>query len=472
MRRLLTILVLLSVAFFTLRAEDPNAGAKEQPLVYVFPIREDIMPSVERLTRNCLKQARELEADYIIINMNTYGGVLNAADSIRTMLLNCEIPVFTFVNNQAASAGALIALATDRIYMRPGASIGAATVVDQDGADLPDKYQSFMRSMMRATAEAHGKVPVTDARGDTTWVWKRDPRIAEAMVDPTIVADALPDTTKVLTFTPEEAVQWGYCEGIVSSLPELLRTAGIEDYELVEYERTWLDKLLGVLTNPALQSIFIMLIIGGIYFELQTPGVGFPLVVAILGALLYFAPLYMEGLLAYWEIIVFVVGVILILIEIFATPGFGVLGIIGIIAVVVGLVFAMIDTSLLRYVPVQLPVGIIVRPVMIVAFAMAAGTVLSIWLGNKFLKGHSRLRNRLVLATDMTAEEGYVAREQDRGLEGREAVTFIPLRPTGKVMLGGVIYEAAGDNAEFIEKGVTVVIVRDEGGVLYCRIKQ
>ncbi len=471
MRRLLTILVLLSAALPTLRAEGPVAATKEQALVYVFPIREDIMPSVERLTRNCLKQARELEADYIIINMNTYGGVLNAADSIRTMLLNCEIPVFTFVNNQAASAGALIAIATDSIYMRPGASIGAATVVDQDGDDLPDKYQSFMRSMMRATAEAHGKVPVTDARGDTTWVWKRDPRIAEAMVDPTIVADALPDTTKVLTFTPEEAVEWGYCEGIVSSVTELLRTAGIEEYELVEYERTWLDKLLGVLTNPALQSIFIMLIIGGIYFELQTPGVGFPLVVAILGALLYFAPLYMEGLLAYWEIIVFVVGVILILIEIFATPGFGVLGIIGIIAVVLGLVFAMIDTSLLRYVPVQLPIGIIVRPVMIVAFAMAAGTVLSIWLGNKFLKGHSRLRNRLVLATDMTPEEGYVAREQDRGLEGREAVTFIPLRPVGKVMLDGKLYEAAGDNAEFIEKGVTVVIVRDEGGVLYCRIK-
>lgn len=440
--------------------------------VYVFPIREDIMPAVARLTHNCLEEARNIEADYIIINMNTYGGLVDAADSVRTMLLNCQIPVFTFINNQAASAGALIALATDSIYMRPGASIGAATVVDQSGSDLPDKYQSFMRSMMRATAEAHGKIPVVDRRGDTTWVWRRDPQIAQAMVDPTISVAALPDTTKVLTFTPEEAVEWGYCEGIVSTIPELLSVAGIDDYELIEYEPTWLDKLLGILTNPTLQGIFIMLIIGGIYFELQTPGIGFPLVVAILGAVLYFAPLYMEGLIAHWELIVFVVGLILILIEIFVTPGFGVLGILGIVAVLVGLIFALIDTSLLRYIPTgELPISIVVRPIMIVLIAVALGTVLSIWLGNKFLKGRSRLRNKLVLATDMTAEEGYVARTADRGLVGREAVTFIPLRPTGKVTIDGQIYEAAGENATFIEKGIAVIVVRDEGGVLYCRPK-
>lgn len=469
MRRIFLLLVILAACGCATAAE-PQAETRKGNTVYVFPIREDIMPSVARLTHNCLEEARGMDADLIVINMNTYGGLVDAADSVRTMLLNCEIPVYTFVNNQAASAGALIAIATDRIYMRPGASIGAATVVNQEGTAMPDKYQSFMRSMMRSTAEAHGKVPVVDAKGDTTMVWKRDPQIAQAMVDPTIPVAALPDTTKVLTFTPEEAVEWSYCEGIVSSIPELLAAAGVEDYEIVEYTTTWLDKLLGILTNPALQGIFIMLIIGGIYFELQTPGIGFPLVVAILGAVLYFAPLYVEGMIKHWEIIVFIVGIILILIEVFATPGFGVLGILGIVATLTGLIFALIDTDLLRYVPTgELPVSIIVKPVMIVLSAVALGAVLSIWLGNRFLKGRSQLRNKLVLAMDMTSEDGYVARDTDRGLVGREGITTIPLRPTGKVSVGGQVYEAAGDNATFIEKGVAVTIVRDEGGVLYCR---
>ena len=140
-----------TVAAETFATETPTAKK-----VYVFPIREDIMPATVRLTAKCLEQAAAMEADYIIVNMNTYGGLLDAADSIRTMLQHVQIPVFTFVNNQAASAGALIALATDSIYMRPGASIGAASVVDGNGEVMPDKYQSFMRSMMRSTAEAHG----------------------------------------------------------------------------------------------------------------------------------------------------------------------------------------------------------------------------------------------------------------------------------------------------------------------------
>lgn len=441
--------------------------------IYVFPIREDIMPSTARLTSKCLGEAREMEADYIVINMNTYGGLVDAADTIRTMLLNCEIPVFTFVNNQAASAGALIALATDSIYMRPGASMGAATVVDQNGTDLPDKYQSFMRSMMRSTAEAHGKEPVVSTKGDTTWRWRRDPDIAQAMVDPSIEVPGLVGPDKVVTLTADEAIAWGYCEGKASSVAEVLSNADIVDYEIVEYKTDWLDKLLGFLTNPTMQGIFIILIIGGIYFELQTPGIGFPLVVALLGAALYFAPLYVEGLVANWELIVFILGLLLIILEIFVTPGFGALGIIGIIAVIAGLAFALIDTSLLKYIPTgELSVSIVLEPFLIVIISVAVALTLSIWLGNKFLKGRSALRERVVLTSDMTPELGYVGRESDPELVGREAVTSTALRPSGKVVIDGRHYEAAGDNAAFIDKGVQVTVVRDEGGVLYCRVKE
>lgn len=481
---LLSLIAFTGMSFSAIGQDAEHSPAPESPLqetvektgsanlVYVFPIRENIMPSTARLAGKCLDQAREIGADYIVIDMNTYGGLLDAADTIRTMLLNCEIPVFTFINNQAASAGALIAIATDSIYMRPGASIGAATVVDQNGGDLPDKYQSFMRSMMRATAESHGKVPVISPQGDTTWRWRRDPDIAQAMVDPTIVVPGLDDETKVVTLTADEAIEWGYCEGRASSVREVLSAAGIDDYELVEYETTWLDKLLGFLTNPAVQGIFIMLIIGGIYFELQTPGIGFPLVVAILGAVLYFSPLYIEGLVANWELIVFILGLVLIVMEIFVTPGFGVLGILGIVAMVVGLAFALIDTSLLKYIPTgELPVSIILGPFMIVIISVSLAVILSIWGSNRFLGGESRIRRKIVLVTDMTAEEGFVGRYTDRGLTGREAVTATSLRPAGKVLIDGKYYEATGDNAAFIDKGVSVIVVRDEGGVLYCRVK-
>jgi membrane-bound serine protease (ClpP class) len=132
--------------------------AQDSILVYKFDIKEMIAPSAWRTTMKNIDRAVSMKADFILIHMNTYGGLVDAADSIRTKLLNCKIPVLAFVDNNAASAGALIAIACDSIYMRTGANIGAATVVNQEGAAMPDKYQSYMRATMRSTAEAHGKI--------------------------------------------------------------------------------------------------------------------------------------------------------------------------------------------------------------------------------------------------------------------------------------------------------------------------
>jgi membrane-bound serine protease (ClpP class) len=155
---------------------------KAEKLVYKFNIKENIAPAIWRQTKQAFVAADSLKADLFLIHMNTYGGTVVDADSIRTRILNCKIPVVVFIDNNAASAGALISLACDSVYMRTGASMGAATVVNQTGEKMPDKYQSYMRSTMRATAEAHGKDTIITAQ-DTTYKWKRDPMIAEAMVD-------------------------------------------------------------------------------------------------------------------------------------------------------------------------------------------------------------------------------------------------------------------------------------------------
>ena len=452
---------------FGVSAQSDSSSAENS--VFVFPIREDIMPAVVRHTSKALREARQIGADYIIIDMNTYGGLLDAADSIRTMLLECPVPVITFVNNQAASAGALIALAADSVYMRPGASMGAATVVDQQGSVMPDKYQSFMRSMMRSTAETHGH-KLTVQNGDTVSVWRRDPNIAEAMVDPSVVVPGLVDDSKVVTFTADEAVRWGFAEGKANDLQQVIDLVGVHDFVLYEFRPTTMDKVIGFLTNPTVRIIFIMMIVGGLYFELQSPGIGFPLAVAVLGVIMYFAPLYAEGLVANWALWLFIAGIVLLMLEIFVTPGFGVLGIAGIVAVVVGLSVAVIDKELLRYIPSgQLSVSIVVVPLLYVTLAVCGALILSVWLGRRFLTRKSLLQQRVVLETDMNPDDGFLSVESHRNLVGAVGVTHTPLRPAGRVLIDGVFYDAAADDAAFIDKNISVVVVRDEAGVLYCR---
>ena len=266
-------------------AEREASGERDTTRIYQFTINQNIDPSAWRLTQRAFDKASRQEADYMLIKLNTYGGLVNIADSIRTRLLNSKIPVMVYITNNAASAGALISIAADSIYMREGARMGAASVVNQQGEVMPEKYQSYMRSTMRATAEAHGKDTLI-RKGDTLVRWHRDPRIAEAMVDPRIVVPGVVDSTEILTFTTQEAIDNHYCEGKAATVKALLAQANITPYTISRYQMSGLETATGVLMSPALQSILIMLIVAGLYFELQSPGVGFPLLVAIVAAAL------------------------------------------------------------------------------------------------------------------------------------------------------------------------------------------
>lgn len=435
--------------------------------VYTFPINGDIMPAQQRLVSKCLTEAREQETDLVVIRMNTYGGLVNVADSIRTMILNYPTPIWVYIDNQAASAGALIALAADRIYMHPGGSIGAASVVDQNGQPMPDKFQSFMRATMRATAESHGQVIERIENGDTIRRWWRDPQTAEAMVGRT-VADST--TVNVLTFTASEAVKNHFSEGTASSLEETLAQGGVETYTLTEYRPTTLDRLLAWLMNPVVQGIFVMMIVGGIYFELQSPGIGFALVVAILGAVLYFAPLYLEGVAQNWELILFIIGLGLLAVEIFVLPGFGIAGVAGIVAVILGLSFAAIDNDLLRHLPTgEITVGWILQPILVVIIAATAALIGGLLLSKRFLTGTTPLQRKVVLTAEMAPEQGYVSHPQVASeLIGKTAEVAAVLRPSGRVIIDGIYYDAIAEEGQFIPRGKQVIITRFEGGVVYC----
>jgi membrane-bound serine protease (ClpP class) len=431
-------------------------------IVYKFDMKTDVGPALWRQTQKSFSEAEELNADYILIHMNTYGGLVQAADSIRTKILNTKIPVLVFVDNNAISAGALIAIAAQQIYMRQGASMGAATVVDATGTPVPDKFQSFMRAAMRTTAESHGRdTLVTDK--DTVITWRRDPRIAEAMVDPEIYIPGIIDTGKVLTLTSEEAVSVGYSEGIAANIPEVLARAGIEDYRIVEFELTRLEAIIGFLINPVFQGILIMIIIAGLYFELQTPGVGVPILASLLAAILYFAPLYLEGIAQNWEIVLFVLGIILLAVEIFAIPGFGVAGISGIGLMITGLTLAMIDNIVWEFEGVGMV--IFVRSLFIVVFSAFLSLVGSITLSRKLLDTH--MFSHLILDSIQSKDEGYIGVDAlYRDLVGMKGTAATSLRPSGRVEIDFEQYDAKS-LVGFIDRGVKIRVVKFETGQLY-----
>lgn len=453
--------VLLFTGFGSLATPDTS-----KTIVYHFSIREEIGPPAWRQTQKAFEEAEALGARFIILHLNTYGGLVDAADSIRTKILYSPIPVYAFIDNNAASAGALIAIACDSIFMRSGANIGAATVVTADGTPAPDKYQAYMRATMRSTAEAHGKV-IRIIDGDSTETWFRDPAVAEAMVDPSIYIAGIIDSGKVLTFTVNEAIVHHYCEGKTENVAEILERQKLSNYELVEYKNSPLDSFINFLLSPVIQGLLIMLIIGGIYFELQTPGIGFPLLAAITGAVLYFAPLYLEGLAEHWEILLFIVGIVLIGIEIFAIPGFGITGIAGIVLVFVSFMLSMIDNVVFTYESKGLPE-------MARAFAIVGGSsflsfALSIYLAKKLIT--SPALPHLALNTVQETKEGFVSFDLAlKELVGKEGIAFTLLRPSGKIEINGEIYDAAALTG-IINKGEAIVVVKFETGQLYVRKK-
>ena len=442
----------LSALLFLALAAYASEQAKYQEgtvRVFVMEIRDNIDPRMNRYVELALDQATEEQADLIIIDMDTYGGAVNDANDIRTRILDYDKPVWVYINNDAASAGALISIACDSIYMVPGANIGAATVVNgADGTQAPDKYQSYFRSIMRSTAEETG----------------RDPLIAEGMVDDRVEIEGVTEAGKIITFTTSEAIANGYCEKEVASIQDILEKNEIVDYELIEYELGGTERIIAFFLNPVVSGLLILVITGGIFFELQTPGVGFPLAAAGLALIFYLVPYYLNGLAANWEIAVLFVGVALIALEVFVIPGFGVAGIAGITCVVGALIFIMLgnDNFNFDYVPTKE----ITTAATVVGVGIFGSIVLLFVLGYRFTQ--SNMFKRVALVTTQDKNEGYVATFYNKELVGKEGIAMTILRPSGRIEIEEEIYDAY-TRGEYIERGEKVKVISQEGTSLKVR---
>ena len=446
----------LFLIFFSVISYSQNS----KPLIYKINIQKNIGSTTWVYLQNGLHQAKEKKADYVLLHINTYGGGVMEADSMRTAILNSPIPVIAFIDNNAASAGALISIACDSIYMRSSANMGAATVVSGDGEQAPDKYQSYMRGIMRATAESQGKDTLLIG-SDTIISWKRDPKIAEAMVDERISIVGVIDSTQVLTLTASQAIDLKYCEGIAENIDEVAhKYLGLEEYTLEVYNSTFYDEVKGFLSNPIIQTFLIMIIIGGIYFELKTPGLGFPTAIAITSAILYFTPLYLQGYAQNWEILIFVVGLILIVFEIFVIPGFGVTGISGIFLVVTGLFLSLIGN--VRFNFDDIPVYQFNQAVLTVIAGLGFGIGLIIYLSSRI--GKRGWLKRVALLAD---QEGFYSVPMTPvTLVGKTGIAATVLRPSGKVIIDDEYYDAVADKG-FIDKGDKIIVRKYGSSQLY-----
>jgi len=422
------------------------AYAQQKKKVMIMEIRQEIDPRTLRYVKLALENAVKTKADYVIVDMDSYGGTVVDAKEIVQQILLYKKPIWVFVNSDAASAGAFISIACDSIYMSPGATIGAATVVNGGTTEAaPDKYQAYMRGMMRSTAEKKG----------------RDPKIAEGMVDERIVIPGIKEEGRVITFTTKEAIKFGYCEAQVESVEEILKRNKVENYQIDRFELSAAEKIIAFALNPFISGLLILIIIGGIYFEMQTPGIGFPLVAAITALLLYLVPYYLNGLAEYWEIIALFVGLVLLLAEIFVIPGFGIAGIAGITLTITSLILIMLNNDFFNFEFV--PLGDIV----VAAFATVGGLtggILLLFFGGARLTQTKAFKN-ITLNTTQESKKGYSVSVHQDTMIGKAGIAYTVLRPSGKVMIEEQIYDAF-TRGEYVEKGDTVEVVATEGVTL------
>lgn len=388
-----------------------------------------------------IAQAEDRGDDVIVFELDTFGGLVDAADKIRQSILDADIRTIAFINKNAASAGALISYACDEIVMAEGASIGAATVVEgQSGEKASEKMQSYFRGLMRSTAEANG----------------RDPQIAEAMVDESIEVEGIIEAGKLLTLSASEALEFGVADDVVDNKTAMLAKLSIEEEAIVETSQSWEEATLRFIANPVVSGILMLMMMSGLYFEFQTPGFGFGGAAAAVGAALFFAPLYIMGLAEAWEILLFALGVILLIVEIFVIPGFGVPGILGLLLVVFSLGASLIGNVGLSF-PEQTEVT---RAVWTMTLTLSA----SFGAIAMFARAmpDRRAFGLLVLRDSLTETDASSDEEEYKLLLGQEGIAKSPLRPSGVVDFSGrrMDVQTLGD---FIESGEKVVVKQVNG---------
>lgn len=392
-----------------------------------------LAPFVER----SIREAQERGASAVVLQLETPGGRIDAAQRIVAAITNAQIPVYAFVDRTAFSAGAMIALATDGIYMVPGAVIGAATPIDGAGEKASEKIVSAMRAEMRSLADRRGL----------------DPRVAEAMVDEEIEIDGVVERGKLLTLTTGEAVALGYATEI-AGWDALLAELELVDADVVVATINWAERVVRFLTNPMVAPLLLSLGFLGLIFEFKTPGFGFGGTVGLIALTLFFGSHFLIGLAGWEAAILLGVGVILLVIEAFVVPGFGLFGIGGIIGVLAGIYFSMLGkfATSFDYARAASMLSITILIVLVSAWALL----------RRLPRSGRFSRSGILLAEEMSRERGYLSGDVRDDLVGKVGKALTDLRPAGTGLFGDERVDVTADGT-WIPAGASIRIIRSEG---------
>ena len=407
----------------------------------VEPVRRIVVTGTIELglapyVRRAVREANEQGAPAIILDIDTFGGRVDAAQKIVTAVAASEIPVYALVSHNAWSAGAMVALAADSIFMTPGSSIGAATPVVGAGEKASEKMVSAMRGEFRALAERRGL----------------DPRVAEAMVDEEIEIDGVVEAGKLLTLTGKEAIALGVAQGEANNIGDLLTQLGMEPGNVATVSVNWAENLVRFLSNPLVAPILLSLGTLGLIIEIKTPSFGLAGLVGVIALGAFFGSHLIVGLAGWEEIILLGVGMIALAIEIFVVPGFGLAGIVAITCIGAATFMALMG-AIPTWSDMARASGI-----MIVAASIVAVVLTALF---KYLPSSSGGRGIFLrTATDRSA--GYIAEPIREDLIGVVGVAVTDLRPSGTAQLDGERVDVVSD-AGFLAKGSRIRIIRSEG---------
>jgi len=412
-------------------------GAAGQEHVVRVPVSGTVEMGLAPFVERTIEEAEAAGAAAVILEIETPGGRVDAAERITSAISRAELPVYAYINLHAYSAGAMIALATERVFMRDGGVMGAATPVDGSGTKGSEKIVSAMRARMRALAEARDL----------------DPSVAEAMVDEQIAIEGVVDEGKLLTLTTAEAVALGYATA-VDDWADLLEVLELEEAPVNEATVNWAERLVRFLTNPVIAPFLLSLGFLGLIVEIKTAGFGLAGIAGLLSLAMFFGAHLLLGLAGAEDLILVLAGIVLILVEVFVIPGFGIFGILGGLALVGGLVLAQVGAY---------PTG---------ADFAQAGTVLTVstilvgvaaWLILRSIPGSWRLKRSGVLLPESTdRDEGYTSADVRSDLEGAVGVAITDLRPAGVGLFTDERMDVVSES-EWIEEGTRIRIISAEG---------
>ncbi|UCH66909.1 MAG: nodulation protein NfeD [Ignavibacterium sp.] len=415
-----------------------SASVLAQKNVYVANIEDEIDLGLAPYVKRVVSNAEKNDADAIVFKINTFGGRVDAATQIKDAIISTEILTIAYINNRAISAGSLIALSCKKIAMAPGSSIGATTVVDQTGQKQAEKYQSYMRSEMRATAERNGR------RTD----------IAEGMVDERVVVPGLVDSTQLITLTSEEALQYDITDTVVNNINEVLAAFDLGGAKTHSIEQNWAEGVVRFLNNAIISSILIMIGFFGLLAEIKSPGWGVPGTAGLIALALFFGSAYILDLASAIEIIMFVLGVALILIEVFVIPGFGIAGVSGIILIIASLFLSLIGSD-----PVLDFEGVSVA---IIQLSVAlVGAIVLVFIMAKYLP-KTNIFKKFVLSDAEKTNKGFSSHGTSKDLIGAEGIALTDLRPSGTAEIKGKKVDVVTES-EYVEKGQRLKVITVEG---------